>query len=580
MTIQTLPLSKLRTCDANPRKSFDPATIKGLSQSIKTDGLLQNLVVAKPENARRKYVIVSGERRFRALRLLVENGDLPRDTRVPVVVRDDLSESDAHRIATIENVQREDLPPLEEAEAVTVLLRDGMTIADVAAQTGLSERTIKRRLALSSLCDEAKKALATEQIGLAQAEALTLGSDAQQRDLLEGGLEHASPAQIKHWLTDEKTNVAAALFDRESYSGTVTSDLFATDETSYFDDIEQFWELQNKAIEAVAAKYRAEGFDPVDIVEGYGYQRWRYRPAGEDEKGGVVIQVHNSGHVDVHEGLVDLDVDRRSVEETMGNPIAEPKPRPKYSRPLCEYMAMHKSMAVQNALLKNPRIAKEIAVVQMISGGRDSVALSPHDCLRRFSDTDNQPATYVSLEAEACDLWKSLGQSLDVEAPDICARLLYSISDPLVWYRSVKRLSDAQLDRLHLLLTTLCFGQADCDVLDMDENSLFNRVATDLNVDMRVHWTPDEEFLERRSKAQLEAIVSEAGLRWKTEPDPKIKKSVLVTAIAKAFREARQMNDPDTRYDQAREWLPEAMTFPATDPNAPGDLDGECAERA
>ena len=314
--METLPLSKLRPCNANPRRSFDAVTIEGLSRSIKTDGLLQNLVVAKPDGKQRKYTIISGERRYRALCLLVANGDLAKDTPVPVIIRDGLSEEETHRIATVENIQRENLPPLEEAEAVTALLRDGMTLADVASQTGLSESTIKRRLALSGLCDEAKAALAKSIIGLAQAEALTLGSEAQQHDLIAEGLERVSPSQIKHWLTDEKVNVTAALFAKEKYTGTYTSDLFADAETTYFDDLEQFWVLQEAAIEERAEKYKAEGFDPVEIVEGYGYARWQYRPAREDEKGGVVIQQHNSGLVEIHEGIVNLELDRATAEAT------------------------------------------------------------------------------------------------------------------------------------------------------------------------------------------------------------------------------------------------------------------------
>ncbi|NKB59024.1 MAG: ParB/RepB/Spo0J family partition protein [Alphaproteobacteria bacterium] len=503
--METLPLSKLRSSDNNPRKSFDPVTIEGLSQSIKTDGLLQNLVVAKPENRKRTYTIISGERRYRALCLLVESGNLQKDVPVPVVIRRSLSEGNAHRIATIENIQREDLPPLEEAEAVTALLRDGMTLADVASQTGLSESTIKRRLALSGLCDEAKKALVAGEIGLAQAEALTLGSAVQQRALIEEGLDRVSPSQIKQWLTDEKANVAAAVFEKDGYSGTYTSDLFAADEATYFDDLEQFWHLQNKAIEDLAVKYKVEGFEPVEIMEGYGYQSWRYRPAQDDEKGGVVLQVHNSGHVEIHEGIVDLDLDRRTTEAVTDNPLAEQKTRPKYSRPLREHVALHKSMAVQQALLANPRIAKEVAVVQMIAGNgwRDSVSLNLHDCVNRFSVEEAQPTTFAAIEAEARILWKALGQSLDANASDICVRLIASRPNATALYEAVKKLSKPQLDRLHLLLTTLCFGQADCDELDTDENSLFNRVAADLNVDMRAHWAPDAAFLDRRSKDQL-----------------------------------------------------------------------------
>ena len=121
MTFQTLELTQIQTSNGNPRKSFDEVTIFGLAQSIKTDGLLQNLVVSKPKGKKKKFTIISGERRFRAMKLLSDNGDLPEGFSVPVEVKEGLSEEQTHRIATIENVQRENLPPLEEAEAVASL---------------------------------------------------------------------------------------------------------------------------------------------------------------------------------------------------------------------------------------------------------------------------------------------------------------------------------------------------------------------------------------------------------------------------------------------------------------------------
>ena len=80
MTLQTLPLSKIQPSTGNPRKNFDDATIAGLALSIKTDGLLQNLIVGKPKGRKKMHPIICGERRFRALSLLQEQGDLPEET--------------------------------------------------------------------------------------------------------------------------------------------------------------------------------------------------------------------------------------------------------------------------------------------------------------------------------------------------------------------------------------------------------------------------------------------------------------------------------------------------------------------
>lgn len=112
MTIQTISLSQLVTSQGNPRRAFDAASIEGLAASIRTDGLLQNLVV-RPSRGK-SFAIVSGERRYRALKLFEERGELPEDFRVPAEVRAKLSKDESLRLVTVENLQRADLTPLEQ----------------------------------------------------------------------------------------------------------------------------------------------------------------------------------------------------------------------------------------------------------------------------------------------------------------------------------------------------------------------------------------------------------------------------------------------------------------------------------
>lgn len=122
MTTTTLKSSQIEISKENPRKNFDDATIEGLAQSIKTEGLLQNLVVAKPKGKKKKHPIICGERRFRAIQYLIEKGDLPKDYEIAVEIKEGLSDEEILRMATMENMQREDLSPLEEAEAIRMLV--------------------------------------------------------------------------------------------------------------------------------------------------------------------------------------------------------------------------------------------------------------------------------------------------------------------------------------------------------------------------------------------------------------------------------------------------------------------------
>jgi ParB family chromosome partitioning protein len=160
MTMQTVSLSSLEPGRGNPRKAMDRNGLEGLADSIRKDGVLQNLVVRPVKGKGQHYRIIAGGRRYRALKLLEERGEVDGDFAVPVEIRASLSKDDGLRIATVENLQRQNLAPLEEAAALTKLIHKGASLDDVAAQTGLSQTTIKRRLALNGLCEAARAALA------------------------------------------------------------------------------------------------------------------------------------------------------------------------------------------------------------------------------------------------------------------------------------------------------------------------------------------------------------------------------------------------------------------------------------
>ena len=119
-----------------------------------------------------------------AVGLKAERGDIEKDHPVPVEVRGDLSETDALRLATVENIQREQLAPMDEAEAFATLLGEGASLEDVAAKAGVSVLTVKRRVALASLSDEAKALVREGEFSLSVAEALTLGTHDQQRAVI------------------------------------------------------------------------------------------------------------------------------------------------------------------------------------------------------------------------------------------------------------------------------------------------------------------------------------------------------------------------------------------------------------
>ena len=121
-----------------------------------------------------------------------------------------------------------------------------------------------------------------------------------------------SADDIKATLLDDRPTVALAIFPLEQYTGTITTDLFAEDETSYFDDAEQFFALQKEAV-AQLVKHHEASAAWVEVTEVYRIPDWQYRKAEEGEKGGVLINLSPTGRVDIREGLVKREIERQTA---------------------------------------------------------------------------------------------------------------------------------------------------------------------------------------------------------------------------------------------------------------------------
>ena len=145
----TVSLSEIDTKPDQPRKKFDAESIAALADSIASNGLLQPILVRK---IRDRYEIIAGERRFRASKMAGL-------TEIPVIITeaDDLT---AAKYALIENLQREDLNPYEEAKAYKVLIDEyDLSHEEVSVQIGKSRSAITNALRLLELPDEAVEML-------------------------------------------------------------------------------------------------------------------------------------------------------------------------------------------------------------------------------------------------------------------------------------------------------------------------------------------------------------------------------------------------------------------------------------
>ena len=142
-----LPLSQVESCAAQPRKQFDPDALADLADSIRQHGIIQPLTVRKLQSG--YYQIIAGERRWRAARMAGL-------TQVPVVVIE-ADDRKAMELAMIENLQREDLNPMEEAEGYRTLMEQyGLTQEETSQRVGKSRSAVANALRLLHLSDEVR----------------------------------------------------------------------------------------------------------------------------------------------------------------------------------------------------------------------------------------------------------------------------------------------------------------------------------------------------------------------------------------------------------------------------------------
>ncbi|MDN5848760.1 MAG: ParB/RepB/Spo0J family partition protein [Nitrococcus sp.] len=161
--LRNIPLDLLERGRYQPRSRFDPAALQELADSIRAQGVVQPIVV-RPERDGR-YEIIAGERRWRA-------AQLAGVADVPALVRD-LPDKAVVAVALIENIQREDLNPIEEASALKQLTDEfGMTHQEVANSVGRSRASVSNLLRLLELADEVKGLIGDGQLEMGHGRAL------------------------------------------------------------------------------------------------------------------------------------------------------------------------------------------------------------------------------------------------------------------------------------------------------------------------------------------------------------------------------------------------------------------------
>jgi ParB family chromosome partitioning protein len=200
-----IPIDSIVPGKHQPRTSFHPERLGELVQSIKSNGIVQPVIVRK---AGSQYQLIAGERRWRAARMAGLRT-------IPAVIRD-VSEYKTLELALIENIQREDLNPIEEATAYASLIEEfQLTQDEVAQRVGKDRSSIANYLRLLKLPVDIKEKIMNQELTMGHARALTSLDRSKEQQEMAGRIisEHLNVRQtedlIRRWKLDGKKGTKA-----------------------------------------------------------------------------------------------------------------------------------------------------------------------------------------------------------------------------------------------------------------------------------------------------------------------------------------------------------------------------------
>jgi ParB family chromosome partitioning protein len=206
--VQQLPIDSIEPNPVQPRSVFQNDRLVELAQSIRANGIIQPLIVRRVAN---KYQLVAGERRWRAARL----AELKE---VPVFIQD-FAEDRLLEVALIENIQREDLNPIEVAQALDRLAREhNLSHEDIGQRTGKERATVTNLIRLLRLPQDIQLLVAEHRISMGHARAiLGLPTDGLQKDVAQrAAAENLSVRQVERLIQTMTAKRQAEPLERSS----------------------------------------------------------------------------------------------------------------------------------------------------------------------------------------------------------------------------------------------------------------------------------------------------------------------------------------------------------------------------
>lgn len=554
MHLTHIPLDHLAIAATNMRHQRRAPDVSDLLPSVRARGILVPLLV-RPEageggNTTEAYGIVAGRRRYFAAKIVAtETGTMPD---LPCAVMEPGDDADALEASLIENLARRDVDEMTQYETFVKLVRQGRSVAEIAATFGLTETAVKQRLALGNLLPNIREAYRRDEIEADTVRHLTLASKAQQKEwlaLLEDPESFAPRGQqLKAWLFGgQSIAVSAALFPLDSYPGQIVADLFG--EGGYFADSDLFWQHQTAAIAVRREAYLSKGWSDVVVLEpGQSFHLWDHEKTPKRKGGKVYIQTTARGEVAIHEGYMSRQDAQKARSKVAGTPDHDSPERARAERPeksaaLQTYLDLHCHAAVRQNLLDAPQVAMRLMVAHAIGGsalwkvapepqraGRDSIAQS--------LSASPAEAAYRARRVEIRTL---------LDLPDE-GEAITGNTDTETIFATLLNLTDAEV------LKALAFVMAETLAVG---TPLIDMIGQHLAVDLRSFWQSDDAFFDllrdrRVVNAMLAEMAGETVAHGNQAATLTVQKQIIRDCLSGANgREA------------VTGWLPRWLEFPA-----------------
>lgn len=524
MSVIQIPLSQLRVSPRNPR-TLGAEDVQDLVPSIRTNGLLHNLVVRAAEHEPNLYDVEAGGRRLRALQALRDLGEYSSD--FPVSCRL-LAPGEALDAAAHENESRKPLHPADQVTVFAGLAKGGQSEADIAAKFGMPPRTVAQRLKLSRVAKPILDDYRVGKLHLEQVEAYAIADSADdqlahykaaRKSKRDYELE---PEAIRRALlrneidprTDRRCRVVT-VEEYEAAGGAVHRDLFDDQSTGYLQDPKLLDRLLKEKLQAEAERIKekegwqwAEGrvsFDNDGKLGRFGgrWDRTRSYTAEEKAVSGVIVTVlpylDDKHRFEVHRGMIHADqaAAAAKLQKAAGVRQVRSTSHNAAKRDAATELRQVLDATLQAQLLEQPQIALQVLALTLL---KDLAAPygSPGVCDIGSNGSSGVPELLRGTTA---------GKAIEAARAKWTKALPKGDAQAWAW---IQKQPAAALNEILVVATALACSSSD---YGGKHNALFPELARSVALDVRRWWKPTAKgYLDKLSKDQVLAALREAGL--------------------------------------------------------------------